>query len=95
MYVCMYVYMYVRVFVCVYVCVCIHTHTYIYFYTYTYTLSHIHTTYRYSDFIAVDTRLRAKYGNRKIDALLAKSRLPGKAFWDKASQVCRSKRHLL
>jgi hypothetical protein len=42
---------------------------------------------RYSDFIAVDTRLRAKYGHRKIDALLAKSRLPGKAFWDKASQV--------
>jgi hypothetical protein len=32
---------------------------------------------RYSDFIALDARLRAKYGNRKLDALLAKSRLPG------------------
>ena len=32
---------------------------------------------RYSDFIALDARLRATYGNRKLDMLLAKSRLPG------------------
>jgi hypothetical protein len=47
---------------------------------------------RYSDFLAVDTRLRAKYGNRQLDALLAKSRLPGKAFWDKASKGLIDKR---
>ena len=47
---------------------------------------------RYSDFLAVDARLRAKYGNRQVDALLAKSRLPGKAFWDKTSKDLINKR---
>ncbi|EKX48558.1 hypothetical protein GUITHDRAFT_105701 [Guillardia theta CCMP2712] len=47
---------------------------------------------RFSDFLAFDTKLRAKFGNKKLDLLLAESKLPGKAFLDKASQGLITKR---
>eukprot|EP00960_Hanusia_phi_P009525 275988-Hanusia_phi.AAC.2 len=47
---------------------------------------------RFSDFLAFDTKLRAKFGNKKLDLLLADSKLPGKAFLDKASQGLITKR---